>query len=116
MTTLAQMLGGFVVVARYEGTLDDLRQHRLDQALRRFGVGVYDREFPFGVGDVLHLRHEGRLDILVDDHERATRLAAELREMGMSVEIQTLAQWAEDESDDEDEDEDYDYDDADEEE
>jgi len=91
-----------LVVAKYEGTLGDLRAHLLDHALRRFG----------GVGDAQHLRHAGRLEIVVDDRERATGLADELRRIGMSVEIEAL----DDDDFDDDFDDDDDLDDEDEEE
>jgi hypothetical protein len=87
-----------IVTAKYEGTMDEKRGQRVLDAFERCGVrlAVFDPdekiepgEMHIGFSDVDWSQDEDgeELEIHFDDHERATRLAAELRSCGLRVAV-----------------------------
>ena len=90
----------FVVTATYEGKMDKRREQRIHAAFKRCGVLLpvlqpltpeqqANGEFPIAFTNVEWISNEDdtetELTIYVDGHERATRLASELRACGLQV-------------------------------
>jgi hypothetical protein len=80
----------FIVTASYEGKIDVRRERRIHAAFKRCGVCLCRSEY--GGGDVNWMQNDAATDheieIWVDQRERATRLASELRANGLIVNIQ----------------------------
>jgi hypothetical protein len=104
----------FIVTAEYEGKMDDRREDRIHAVFERCGVdctlrvshppvpiddGVSDvdhsGELQIGFSDVEWCENQNgdgtgtELTIHIGEHERATRLASELRACGLRVGITT---------------------------
>jgi hypothetical protein len=92
----------FIVTARYQGKMDKRREQRIYTACDRYGVRVVAHpvyvlmaedgsKIPITRTDIEWTQNDDGSDhglkIYIDDRERATRLASELRACGLMVSV-----------------------------